>query len=542
MAAVKMAVVTVAKKKCVAVFANYQLKNLCRAIPGGRWNPKRRCWVYPLTPFTCKGLVDGFSGHNLTVPQEVRDCAAIAEEFLTKKHEAQAINSDLWPHQQKALRFMQSGKIRSFLLAHDMGAGKTRTVIEFLKCRNAKKVLVIAPMSVLLAWKRQVEKYWPEMASLVRIANKKNTKNKKIGMVREVQNFGGIFVINYESVWRDKIGETVLATQWDAIVVDECQKIRSHKNKVTKFCAKLHDLHQCAYRIAMSGTPIGKDCLQAFGIFRFLDAGIYGVSYGSFSKKYAVMGEFGPEYYINQDEFKERFHWITHRVSKAEALPFLPDQFHVEVPLELDKKSMKHYKELASELCTEIESKKVTVQNALVKMLRLQQITSGFIHNTDLDDTIELNSIKKDALEDILDGIDSNEPVIVFALFRHDLEAISEAAQSTGRAYMELSGQKDEWYRWQYNCNGGEVLGVQIKSGGAGVDLTRAKYCVYYSLGFSYDDYDQSLSRIHRPGQENKVTYYHLVCQKTLDKYIYKCIDRKKQIVNDIMEIKEILQ
>ena len=76
---------------------------------------------------------------------------------------------------------------------------------------------------------------------------------------------------------------------------------------------------------------------------------------------------------------------------------------------------------------------------------------------------------------------------------------IHEACAGLGIHSLELSGRRDELKRWQ--DGGAQVLAVQISAGGIGVDLTRARYSIYYSLSFSLGEYDQALSRVHRPGQ-----------------------------------------
>ena len=79
------------------------------------------------------------------------------------------------------------------------------------------------------------------------------------------------------------------------------------------------------------------------------------------------------------------------------------------------------------------------------------------------------------------------------------------------------------------------VLAVQIQSGGTGIDLTRARYCVYLSAGYSLGDYEQSLARVHRPGQSRSVHYYHLVAQGTVDEKVYEALRNRKQVVESVL-------
>jgi SNF2 family DNA or RNA helicase len=77
---------------------------------------------------------------------------------------------------------------------------------------------------------------------------------------------------------------------------------------------------------------------------------------------------------------------------------------------------------------------------------------------------------------------------------------------------------------------------VQIESGGVGVDLTRARYALYYSLGFSLGSYEQSLARIHRPGQTRPVEYIHLLAEGTIDEKIMTALALRADVVNTVLK------
>ena len=79
------------------------------------------------------------------------------------------------------------------------------------------------------------------------------------------------------------------------------------------------------------------------------------------------------------------------------------------------------------------------------------------------------------------------------------------------------------------------MLAVQIDSGGVGVDLTRARYAIYYSLGFSLGSYEQSLARIHRPGQTRPVEYIHLLAEGTVDERVMAALARRSDVVNTVL-------
>ncbi|HPK07479.1 MAG TPA: hypothetical protein PK773_06705, partial [Aminivibrio sp.] len=73
-------------------------------------------------------------------------------------------------------------------------------------------------------------------------------------------------------------------------------------------------------------------------------------------------------------------------------------------------------------------------------------------------------------------------------------------------------------------------------AGGVGISLVRARYCIYYSVGYSLGDYEQSLARIHRPGQDRPVLYVHLLAEDTVDERVYQALDTRRDVVETILE------
>jgi SNF2 family DNA or RNA helicase len=79
------------------------------------------------------------------------------------------------------------------------------------------------------------------------------------------------------------------------------------------------------------------------------------------------------------------------------------------------------------------------------------------------------------------------------------------------------------------------VMGVQLQAGGLGVDLTAARICVYWSQSFSLGDHEQSLARVHRPGQTHHIIYKHLVATDTVDELIDSCLANKRSVIDTFL-------
>lgn len=269
--------------------------------------------------------------------------------------------------------------------------------------------------------------------------------------------------------------------------------------------------------------------MDAFGSFRFIDPGVYGVSYMRFRAKYAIMGGFNNKQvvsYQNEDEFNKRFYSVAYRVL-SEEVQDLPEKVSVIRTAALEGKELELYESMDRDFCALVMDEIITADNALVKLLRLQEITSGFL------DQVPIGMTKRRMLYDVLEDIPPDEPVVVFGLFKRDLQVIREVAEEHHRTYAELSGNAHEldiWQRGEAN-----VLGVQIRSGREGVDFTRSKYCIYYSKNFSLGDFLQSQKRIHRPGQKRNCTYIHLVIKNSVDEKILKALENKEAVIESIL-------
>jgi len=443
-----------------------------------------------------------------------------------------------WEHQLEALDF--AIKTEQVLFNIGLGCGKSKLTIDLIANSDVEHALIVCPLAVVAAWELQFELHC-SVPYKITILNKGSVKTKlaKAQKDREVASFAGILhviVINVDGYWREPMGTWLLRKKIPLVVIDEIHKIKSPGGKASRFAGRLG--RTASRRIGLSGTPLAHSPLDAYGEFRFLDPSIYGKSFTRFRSAYAVMGGFEGRVvigYQNERDFNEKFHSIT--FTRDRSVIKLPMETHVTIPIELSNKVMKLYRELELEFVAEVEDGTVTVQNALTKLLRLQQITSGHIIKDDEEKATILHSEKEQALMTLMDGMEKDEPLVVFCRFRADLNSVHRAAEASGRRSLELSGTRKELERWQ--AGEAVVIAVQIQSGSEGITLVRACYAVYYSIGFSLSQYEQSLARICRPGQERPCIYYHLVCKGTVDQKVYRALKQRKRVIEDILrEIK----
>lgn len=421
---------------------------------------------------------------------------------------------DPWTHQQRAAAW--AGPRPASLLGMDMGTGKTLTALLALGLFGKKS---IKPVLLTLG----------------------ATKKRAATLEHELRFAGStplVVIVNYDSVWRSELAAVIEKVGWSAIVLDESHRIKSPTGRASKWLAGLARKHPTARRLCLTGTPMPHSPLDLFGQFRFMDPEVFGTSFTRFRARYAecdVMFKSKVRAWIRQDELRTKLDEYMWRVSADEVLD-LPDAIHETIPVMLSPATKRFYRTLERDMVAELESGTVTAANALTRLLRLQQATSGYARIDDGPGVVPIDGLpsKRAALEDWLEDMPSTEPVVVFCRFRCDLDDVAAAARKLGRPYSEVSGETKTLEQWQAGDT--TILGVQMQSGGVGIDLTRACYCVYYSLGFSLGDYEQSLARLRRPGQQRCVRYYHVVASGTVDEEVYKALQARRNVVESVLQ------
>ena len=433
-----------------------------------------------------------------------------------------------WPHQIEALEFVSS-KAGS-MLAMDMGTGKSRVVVDLVAKKDYRRVLVLAPLSVVgNVWPGEFDKHAPGLLDVLPLAGKTVRTRQELAAKAIDSGRPTAVVLNYDAVWRQPFADWAMAQSWDLLVIDESHRIKAPGGVASRYCSRLSD--RVPHRVALTGTPMSHSPLDIYAQFRALDKKVYGTSFTRFKSRYAIMGGFNRMLvvaYQREAELRDLFYSRAYRVESGDVLD-LPDTLAVNLKCDLGREGRRLYDEMADEFVADVEGGQVTAANALSRLLRLQQITSGYGRRDDGTD-VEVDTAKARVLDDILTDI-GREPVVVFCRFRHDLDVVHRAAAKAGLPSYEVSGRRKDLADWT-----GGVLAVQIQAGGLGLDLTLARYAIYYSLGFSLGDYNQSMARLHRPGQSRPVEYIHILASDTVDETVMDALARREAVIDHILQ------
>lgn len=525
-------------------------------LPSYRFAPARRTGSCLETPVAASMLLDRgvrpvASTHSLT--ELAARCKPIRplEQSSTDLPEG-FVGTEPWAHQ---CWLYNEARERSFVLINFyMGRGKTKSAIDLANIWGCKKILVIAPLAVVKVWPYQIDLYDPTGRATLLLDDRYSVKKKRdlaAGFLGDRES--GWVVVNYDSAKLAPFADWSMAAGFDAVILDESHAIKSADSDVGKYCRKLGRF--VPYRMALTGTSMSELPLDLWGQFGFLDPAILGSSFTTFKYQHAIFDSSSGHPAIigwqNLDRLAAKV--APHIVYVGPDYDNLPQQINSRVDIDLPEDARQTYAMLRENLVLEVSRLPDRVKamletdasddefiaqcpNVLVKLLKLQQLTSGFVTTADKQ-PIYLHHAKREALYEDLRGLPMSEPAIVFYRFTPDAEQIEQVAQRLGRNYGEVSGRRKDLAAGGKLPKGIDLLACQVSSGSQGVDLTSAAAQWYYSTGFSNAQYLQSRSRIWRPGQSRPCNFRHLVCTATVDDYILRAIARKQAVIKTVVKL-----
>ena len=483
------------------------------------------------------------------------------------------LKATLYRHQQSACRFAceRFGILPSethsngVALLMEMGCGKTITSIAIVgilyQYRHIRRILITAPLSILSVWEQEFARFaaFPYQLTVLKGSN----TQKKEQLSKLHGNDLQIAVVNYESAWR--LEKELLAFHADLVIADEAHKIKENRTSQSKAMRHLGD--KSRYKLLLTGTLITNKELDVFSQYRFLNKEIFGTSFYAFRSRYFDMCGYGNHVPVFKksllEEFLQKLHSVAYRVTKAECLD-LPQTTEEIRTVELEPKAMKLYKQLEKESFAELSNSEVSAVNVLTKMLRLSQMTGGYLTD-DAGSITSVSTAKLDALSDILDTMLAEEKkLVILARFVPELDGIQELLKRKQIGYASVRGgvsnRAEEIRRFQEDADCcvfvGQIAAAgtvsislmrtedaackvfvgQIAAAGLGITLTAASTMVFYSLDYSMSNFEQAKARIHRVSQTENCLYIYLTAKHTVDTKILRALRDKVDLARTLVD------
>lgn len=426
---------------------------------------------------------------------------------------------------------------KRIIIGDEPGLGKTLQSIGIVDTANAYPCLVICPSSLKINWQREFEKF-TDKSALVLDNNVRTTWGYLLSMgVHQVA------IVNYESlrkffVWdirggkQFRLKDVVFNPQIQAfksIIIDESHRVKDPSAQQTIFTKGLSVGKD--WCILLSGTPVvnrPEDLIAQLSIMNRL---------GEFGGRAKFIADYctdpkdktaKPAVPLSELS-RQLYDTCMIRREKAKVLPQLPDKTRVDLYVDIsnDKEYNLAAEDLAAYLqeyteCTDYEIRRKMRMEALVKFMTLRSLaTMGKIAQ---------------AVDFIRTFLDSGKKLIVFCSLHEIVDELQKvfprAVTVTGRdSAVNKQASVDAF---QNNPNV-QLIICSIKAAGVGLTLTASSSVAFIELPWTFCDCAQCEDRAHRIGQKSNVTCYYLLAKGTIDGVIYRLIQDKKNVANQIM-------
>lgn len=440
--------------------------------------------------------------------------------------EIENIKGQLYEYQKIGIEFLLKSGGRA-LLADSPGVGKTAQALGYLAHSGFKRNLIVCPASVKFAWENEVEK-WTHMKSFV-VGPKTILKDIPFDIE--------CIIINFDIL--KKFFNEFMKYKWDCLIVDESHLIKSQKAIRTKVIKALSK--NIPNVIMLTGTPVLSRPIEMFNMLQIIDPKMWNNYYG-----YAVRYCDGKQGYwgfeakgaTNLDELHQRINQYFLRRTKDEVLSELPTKNHIDIPMDLSPEDREAYDLVESNLIAYLRENKGKTDKEILKSLQGEKLVK-------LNLLREINALGKlHTAKELIDNmIEAGEKVLVFSSFNAPLRELADMYEENSVMILgdtPIDERGDLVKKFQNDPNTKIFLGG-FKSAGVGITLTAASNVIQLDMPWNPADLIQAEDRAHRPGAKyQSLNIYRIISRNTIDGFMKKLLDRKQEIIDKMIEGKEV--
>lgn len=442
-----------------------------------------------------------------------------------------------YPYQLLGVRYALDHK--RCIFGDQPGLGKTlQAICSVVKAHNEAQrygdtfpVLVICPAALKINWQREFKKFAGIDAIIL------DDKNKSTWQLFYERGMCNVFITNYESLKKFfvvKVDDSGRFTQrsivydprkdiFKAVIIDESHKCKTSKTQQSKFVEGICKGKRWVFEL--TGTPVvnnNTDLIQQLKIMGRLDD--FG-GYRKFVDRYCD----GIDQSSNMKELNHRL-WLFcfFRREKMKVLTELPEKSRQYMLVDIS--TMKEYKDAEQDMVTYLRTYRDTPEEDIRRKMKASiMVKMGLLKQ------ISARGKIKPVAEFIHDIIDGGEKLIVFAYLKEVVDELKKyfpnAVTVTGSDSIEQKQKAVDDFQQKSSC---KLIILNYKSGGTGLTLTASSRVAFIEFPWTYSDCEQAEDRAHRNGQKNNVNCYYFLGNGTIDEYMYKIIQTKKNIADGV--------
>jgi len=459
--------------------------------------------------------------------EKLRQFTEIQQTTIPKK-----LNATLRNYQYAGLNWLNFLQEYGWggILADDMGLGKTLQLITMI-CKlvekKGKRVLVVAPTTLLFNWKNELEKFAPHIDYFVHHGDRYDT-------VEELSKHQ-VVLTSYGLVINDL--ELLRQIEFDAIIADESQAIKNTQSQRYKAITKLKG----KFKVALTGTPIENGLAELYAQMNFVNPGFFQTFKGFKDNFLLPLKKGNPEIL---SELQRKIQPFILRRTKKEVLTELPEKTEEYLYCEMDPVQRKIYDAYRNEYRDflmkkfEEEGSESSKMYVLEGLTRLRQVcdSTQLVPNNEGKSA----SAKMEILLEHITEKTGNHKVLVFSQFVKMLDIVQEKLTENNIEYTYLDGktslkERESRVNQFQSDDNKRVFLISLKAGGTGLNLTAADYVYILDPWWNPAVENQAIDRCYRMGQEKHVIAYRMVCTNTIEEKIMKLQQAKTKMAKDVI-------
>ena len=525
-----------------------------KAIYGCAWSAQKKTWEFPATIDTACAVVGAFdpmvgAGFEGWYAIAKREAAAAQRATALLEGRAEVVGgfgfeftTEPFEHQRRycdwaAIRALAGLTYRANY--SQQGTGKTKCEIDVTTWELSRRIcrglpIVFCPNSVIANWGRELLIHGPREfyapVPLVGSCEEKLAALDRVDALMRQVGLVPVIVANYDVLSQpsqrpvlDHLLSLAQQGRFGKVIFDECTMVRNTSSARGKAAYKL--AKHIPIRVVMSGTPYPKRATDVFNPTRILSPSILGTSWAAFRRHHVVFGgwqnreEVG---YQHLEELREKVDRHAFRVLLDECVD-LPEEVLTTRTCDLSPRQVEATATLKKQMMAELEAEGGTMvlsaTEAMVRLMRFNQISSGWLRDRTSGKLAVFDpNPKLELLLDYLrDEVADDEKIVVWCCFRDDVERVAAACRKASLGAVEYHGAnratREASERSFLENPAVRVMVATPDAGGWGLNWQVACHCVHYSYDFDWEAMAQARARIRRVTQRRRMTYVWLVAE-----------------------------
>ena len=391
----------------------------------------------------------------------------------------------------------------------------------------------MCPSSLSLNWKNEIEKFAPNIKTLVIHGGAEERKSQ----IESIEKYN-LVITSYDLLKRDIEIYENQNYEFKYIIADEAQYIKNNNTQNAKTIKEI----KSETRFALTGTPIENSLSELWSIFDFIMPG-YLYNYKKFKELYET-----PIVKENSEWAIKRLKMLIEpfilRRTKKEVLTELPDKTITVLNNEMQDEQLKIYMSYLANARREVNQElqangfEKSQMKILALLMRLRQICchpSLFLSNY-RGESSKLNQ----CMELIKDAIMSGHKILLFSGYSSMLEIIENELKKENIKYFKLTGQTKVGDRIKLvdefnNNNEIKIFLISLKAGGTGLNLIGADMVIHYDPWWNLSAENQATDRTYRIGQKKNVQVYKLITKDSIEERIYELQEKKANLAKAML-------